>query len=541
MIVPATISEERSYNNPKVDDWIPNEDDMLFTHCKGAFVAPIFDFYGLDDEDKRSIDYFILTSKRCYATQEMKEHMCHYLNYFEKFYDQDKELFMIYSKIKYLIDYEASYTKDNFLADIQRYILSPTILWKVKNMNDDNYIIDLVYKNNNSAICYTNRHAKLLMRISMLMNMIIPLACHFMYMRSSEDDNNFILTICDILLNIELYSDVDLYNKLYETAITNVNTSYKRDTGLWDQQDIRSKNVTTHALSCIDNILLNVLPKYVYNKNIVSLNFGSINNNNGFQITGITWEYSFIPLSLSNRDEDNNSEFDKYESLLIRNDESLLLQNDVNCSYTMKQIEMLYGPFEQDEINFYYKEFGGKINKFQKELVFNLFMKYFGDPMSIKSLDNIEEYIKLVIAAKRLLEGHNLRILPYIISGNVVKLIRKKNINKKEYTELSNSIYFKYVIEKYVGLSNVFSMNDIVGVDSNMYYDPNIEKEMKMRYSQSRKEHDRFVEDILSFIATLSVSTFKIVDYDDPELNGTIVENIPSIIMEEVLIYLLLI
>ena len=227
---------------------------------------------------------------------------------------------MIYSKIKPLIDYEPAYTKEDFLFDIKKYILCPSILWKVKNMDEDNYHINLTYRNNNSAICYTNKHAKILMRISLLMNMIIPLMCHFMYIRNMIQDDEFILVICDMLLDIGIYSDVDLYNKLYETATTNINTSYKRDTGLWEQQDIRSKNVTTHAISCIENILLNVLPKYEYKKNIINFNFGSINNCNDLQVTGISWEYGFIPLSSSNRDEDNNSEFDKYEALLIRSD-----------------------------------------------------------------------------------------------------------------------------------------------------------------------------------------------------------------------------
>ena len=83
MIVPATISSERTYNYPLVDDWVSLEEDILFTHCKGAFIAPIYNFYGLEGDDKKSIDYFILTSKRCYASDKMKEHMCHYQRIFQ--------------------------------------------------------------------------------------------------------------------------------------------------------------------------------------------------------------------------------------------------------------------------------------------------------------------------------------------------------------------------------------------------------------------------------------------------------------------------
>lgn len=41
----------------------------------------------------------------------------------------------------------------------------------------------------------------------------------------------------------------------------------------------------------------------------------------------IEYEYSFVSLSSSKRDEDLNSEFDKFESFLAKGDEALLVQN----------------------------------------------------------------------------------------------------------------------------------------------------------------------------------------------------------------------
>jgi hypothetical protein len=83
---------------------------------------------------------------------------------------------------------------------------------------------------------------------------------------------------------------------------------------------------------------------------------------------------------------------------------------------------MLYGPFDQDEINFYKESLGEDdkpvINSFQKDLIFNLFYKYFGDTQSINVI-NMDDYIKLMIAARRLLEANGLVVLPYIISGKV--------------------------------------------------------------------------------------------------------------------------
>lgn len=51
----------------------------------------------------------------------------------------------------------------------------------------------------------------------------------------------------------------------------------------------------------------------MYSGNLVHLNYKSILRNTGFQILDIEYEYSFVSLSSSRRDEDLNSEFDKFE------------------------------------------------------------------------------------------------------------------------------------------------------------------------------------------------------------------------------------
>ena len=74
----------------------------------------------------------------------------------------------------------------------------------------------------------------------------------------------------------------------------------------------------------------------------------------------------------------------------------------------MNQIKLMYGPFDQDEIDFYKARLsdGNKctINSFQRDLIFNLFFKFFGDVMALNSI-NLDDYVTLIIAAKRILEG----------------------------------------------------------------------------------------------------------------------------------------
>lgn len=503
-------SERRFYFIP-VDEWKPKPfelkepiyyQDTVFMNTKGYIIAPINYFYNKQLEPVgKGLDTFIISTKKCYNSALMREHLCRYNNYFLRFYDMDKEYITILSNIKYLIDYVPEYKQEMFIYDIVRYILSPSMIEKTRLMTEDNYSLSLNYKNNtNPSLQYTDEHAKLLMQMSILMNLAIPLLTHFAYVKKIQDIDQFLLEVFDNILHI---SNVDIYNKFYDTSTTNIGKNEKANPIIWAKQAIRGKDVITHSKSSIENIILNIMPKYVFNQNVVSMNYASISNNTGFQITDIQYEFSYVPLSSSKRDEDNTSEFDKFESTLVKQNEAKYLQVKVNCHETMQIIENMFGPFDQKEIDFYRSQIKG-INEFQKQLVFNLFYKYFGDSVSINAIDNKNDYIKLVIVAKRMLLNNGMVMLPYIISGKLEKMIGRKSVNKKEQVQVESSDNYKLVVDKY--------KNDKI----------------------SKKR-------VLSVIATIISSDFSIIDYHNPDINGKKIDIIPDIIIEEVLMYILMI
>ena len=83
-----------------VDNWIPNEEDIIFRFSASAIIVPVSRYYGLDDSI--AFDSFIIIPKRCYNTPVVKNHICLYLNYFEKFYDTEHELLLYYYRMKSL-------------------------------------------------------------------------------------------------------------------------------------------------------------------------------------------------------------------------------------------------------------------------------------------------------------------------------------------------------------------------------------------------------------------------------------------------------
>lgn len=460
-----------------------------------------------DPNINKDFGFFVLSSKRCYSKLPMLKHFTNYLNYFEFFYDTEYELMSIYYNMKYFIDYIPDYSEENFIQDIKRYIIfNRNILSKVYMLNEDNYCINLKRKKGKSIsnLQYDTKHGKILMQMSLLMVLTIPLISHFIFIKKSSN-NELISKVFDIIINM---SSCNIYSKFYETASYEINKNRKIHSELWNKQSIRGNDTLIQTLNSISNIILNVMPKYHYIDNIISLNSVAIKNSIKYGVTDIAFEYNFNSLSSSLRDEDSNSEFDKYEAYQIRQDENISIQNKVNCRNTMEYLERNFRPISQEEIEFYKERLSEDdsniIVKFQKERIFNLFAKYFGDTVSINEI-NIDGYVKLLIMAKEQLLNYKLCAIPYIISGKINRLANRKNINNKERIEIEASPTWQQIDYKYG-------------------YNPYIK------------------EKILGEIATIISSSFTFIDFFDKELDGKPI-NIKStaIIREEYLQYILLI
>ena len=257
-----------------VDEWDTpehpiNESDRIFKNIKGEIILPIHELFGDPNspnyEEEQQLDYFAMNTKRSYNSDETREHICRYLNYFEKYYDFDKELLMYLYEIKISIDRLHSYTKQSFMDDINRYIIrNINLTRKIRHFVDDNYSMKLSNNNNKTPnLQFNNSHAKVLYEISLLTNMYIPLAAHYMYIhfiKSSQDIEDFMLQLFDMaMVKYEEERGIYIYNKLYETATSVVNKSISVDKVLWQKNLIRANNPTSHIKDSVVDIILQIL------------------------------------------------------------------------------------------------------------------------------------------------------------------------------------------------------------------------------------------------------------------------------------------
>ena len=126
----------------------------------------------------------------------------------------------------------------------------------------------------------------------------------------------------------------------------------------------------------------------------------------------------------------------------------------------------------------------------------------YGDTQSIYGI-NITDYIKLMLAAKKILLDNHMIILPYIISGKVEKLVGRKTVNKKEQAQLESLDNYQQIVNKY--------------------------------------RNDKIMTSIMSTIATIISSDFSFIDFYNKNIDGRKIEIYPDIIYEEISNYILLI
>ena len=517
---------------PPIDQWQPScAEDQVFTHIRGAIIAPVHKFFNMSDDDKANdmFDYFYVTAKRCYNSDTkvkpdgevsigFRDHCTSYLNYFEKYYDKELQLLGLYAHIKYFIDCVPEYTLDNFKRDLWKCFINPNMSYTAQVLNYhldrmtlEQFALDLNYKNNKSPVLeYSQFHAKIMLKVSVQQNMIIPLLTHFIVKKKYDPDatKSILLDTFDLLFQAaDLIYGVDLNSKIFETTSSNVEKNVSNNLTLWEMQTIRARNTTTHSMETVENIIMQIIPKYTYSKNIIHFNYNAINRDIKFKVTGVPYEYGFVMLSSSIRDDDNNSECDKYEAHAAKLNEATMIQTLTNCQETMKRIEVKYGPFDEEEIMFYHDQMckNGKfvVNNLQRVLITYLFAKEFDDPQAVKIV-NIRHYIILVITARRLLESYNMFQLPYMIGGKVNRIVTKKNINKKELQKIKASKYFPLIHQK--------------------YNNEKIENEV-----------------IFSLVAQVLSSEFQVIDFYHRENNGMQINIIPDIVSEEILRLVMLI
>lgn len=420
--------------------------DRVFNSAHQVMVIEFDKIF--NNDALKELNIFSMKKKRAYMKK--KEVIELHLNYFVKYYDPDNELILAYLKLKFMMDQKSNYSKKAFIQDLYDYILSDTMVEKIEQLTNDNYIIDLekqldnTGKKHNVSLQFTNEHGKILMNMSTVMKFMIPIITHYIHVYNISGIDKFILRCFDNIASHFEKDGIDIYNKLYETATSHINQTRHSDKVHWRRVEIEGKDPLDQIDLIMEKLYVGIINKYVYDKNVVFYNYASIKN----VITHIRKtksKFNYMPIT-NKKDADGLSDFDKIEINNSKFDESTVIIGNINIHQSIDKLCEKYGidEFDIDELRYYQDNIF--VRPFQRELTFQVFAKYFGSVRDMYSLRLID-YCKLVIIMKRMLYSKGFRYMQHILTGKVIETVNRRPLNKKQITKLQASSRYESVFQ----------------------------------------------------------------------------------------------
>lgn len=483
----------------RVDDWEEKNDKERVLRYNGKLITIPFD--EIFHKDKKGFNNFLI-KRESYV--KLLPSITKYINYFIKYYDHDDELVVAYLRLKHQIDNKNKIINASaFIKMMYGVLFTDSMKEKISKMVEDNYYISLTSPNRNEkfaeSLQFTEDHARALMRISMCMKIMVPIL--FQYINRYNLLKKVSLFVFYEKLLYMFDDGLNIYNKLLVTIQAKIKRHTSEHGLLWSQREILGIDPLIHINTLLkDNIISDSIVKYQFNKNIVSFNSVILDSQLKF-FSMSKYQHTLRELT-SNKDAEGLSGLDKLEMNSAKIDESLTILSSVSIKNTIKQLKQKFGiEVTKEEVNYYMEHY--KIHKFQVQLVYYFYAKYFGGFHDLNLLTK-KQFIKLMILMKKRLQYQDFIYLPYLISGNIEKLVKRTIQNKKFITKLESSELYKSLHEDKFSVIDETSKNNTVKL----------------------------------MLSCLISSTFTCVDYDMPERLGEEIPINPDILSDEFLNFL---
>lgn len=264
-IIPRWKYKKHSFPNGASSYWIKwklyPDDARFFSLPKTMIIKFDKELAHVNNENISALNEWKVT-KLSYSTYLPR--MCEELNFFETMYDQEGELITALFRIKYLIDVDnISYTMKNFDAFkdlVYKTIFTPSIKEKITRMVDENYVDDIeaesiknmrnpdmlsIMQRKKKSLEFLNVHVKAMIQISFGIKILSFIMNHFAVMRSVNIQKNIELFHRFYIDMFKVFEwDFDIYNKIYSYVENKLNSSYKFNKAIFEQQEINRSHLS---------------------------------------------------------------------------------------------------------------------------------------------------------------------------------------------------------------------------------------------------------------------------------------------------------
>ena len=517
--------------------WKPRETDKYATYDGGIFIMRFEKAFIDKDNIIQKYDRFLI--KKASYEKQLPE-ITKYINYFLRFFDTDHELIIAYLKLKYEIDCKNRFTEENvdeLIALLYELLFTPTMVQKVNMMVKENYFADIESseeskkykvssKQYQESLEFTNKHVKLLLRISFGMKCICPILFHFIHLQKIKLDKDsklvykFYRKLFDIFCEDE---NVNMYNKLFVYVKAKVQENKSHNNMIYSQRDILGNDVYTIIDLFMKKVLISEnMVKFKLTEKKDSKTGKYKENVIGFIKTIIKYQLTYFLKEqysknftevVSAKNADGLSGADKMEMNMTKIDEGKIVFSEAVIEYEMKRLRANNSVLQvsEEEIDYYIANF--HISPIQLQLIKSYWSKYFGSFRNMALINRRSMYFLIILLKKRLLlqAGYDseyedgVAILPYLLTANVAdeKINTRIIRNNKFLEKVKSSHSYKTLVEnKYSNLNEI--------------------------------KEDEIIRILSIFINT----SFSYVTYEKPELTGQNIEYSEDRIADELLLFL---
>lgn len=524
----------------KINTWRPGKNTTYVDRDGKIFVVNFDKIFGIPKLKK--YNRFVI-NKTSYENQ--LDIITRYTNFFIHFYDKEQELINAYLKLQMTMDPEVCgdlYGPDDmkaFIDFLYQIMFTPTMVQKIKQMVEDNYLDDIennsdekkkYYKANEKkhleSLEFTNQHIKILLAISFGMKILCPVMFHFCASNGIKIDktNLVIFTFYEPLFDL-FNEDCNMYNKLYVYVKTKVLESNANNSTIFEQREIFGVDLYSVISQFTKVVLISEnCAKYKFNEHWNAKQKKYAENVVGFNKTIIKYQLNYflkdqyektLTEVTNTKNNDGLSGIDKMAMNLDKYDEGTVILADINIEDTMKRImQMVDIPIAEEEVNYYMEHF--HIAPMQLEYIHQFYAKYFGNCQDLALIPKRQLIILALIMKKILLidlgydpdtKEMKEAALPYILTGNLEDRSVNRMIRAQKFVDSLEESY------KYQRLVN---------------------EDYKMLLEIPGKE-----DSIKAKLSTIVNTKFTYVTYEAPELTGTEITYDVESIADELLSFLM--
>ena len=496
--------KKRASRSAEINTWKPKKSEVITESDGNIFIVNFDKVYHNPGAAKYN--------KFCVKKSSYEEHLkvySQYINYFINKYDTDNELVSAYFKLKYMLDVQNMFTRENpqaLITAIYEIIFTPSMCDKIIRMVHDNYLDDIERPSDDEykkgaenkyleSLEFKNIHIEILLRISTAFKIITPVMYHYFTKNKIKPDELTSKRDVSIVYDfhkpaLKLFQgDVDIFNKLFVYVKRKVVDACFHNEKIFRQREIFGDDPGLLIEKFVKKQLIaeNIV-KYRFNKNWDPKKKKYDENPIGLNKTIMKYQlfffvketYSKTLTEMTNtRDSEGLSASDKMEMNLTKIDKGIVIMSEVNIEDTIRRLKTQYGiSISKEEVE-YYKEHQ-KPSDIQTHLIRSLYSKEFMSYRDQYLVPMNESIILQIILKRRLItedltNTHDRRFgrakLPYILMGNVSGKVNTRMVrNSKLLAKIEEDSDYQYLVNyKYKELEEL-QPGTIKGILSSFIY-----------------------------------------------------------------------